>query len=72
MKKIKLEAVIDALTDRLGDLYSEIELKDTITFWKGVAAFVAKPDCEWMSVYTPMHEKIRNFVSILARPIHAK
>jgi hypothetical protein len=56
---------IDPLTDRLGDFYSDLEISNHVTFWQGVAAFAAKPNCEWMSAYVPMHETIRNFVSIL-------
>ena len=55
---------LDALTDRIEDLYGELPADRTIDFWRGVAAFACKPDCEWMATYSPMHEKIYNFAKI--------
>jgi len=57
--------VLDSLTDRIGDLYSELPAIKCISFWRGVAAFAAKLDCEWMTAYSAMHEKIYDLASIL-------
>lgn len=60
---------LDPLTDRLDELYLEISVSNPVPFWQGVAEFLAKPDCKWLSAYSPMHEKIRNFVSILEQAV---
>jgi len=56
---------IDALTDRINDLYSELKPNRQISFWRGIGAFAAKPDYEWLVAYSEMHEKINNFANIL-------
>jgi KAP-like P-loop domain-containing protein len=57
------------LIDRLDDLYVSLKWTDHVAFWKGIAAFVRKPDCEWMTSFQPMHEIIYNFASILERAV---
>jgi energy-coupling factor transporter ATP-binding protein EcfA2 len=61
------DGVIDPLTDRVDDLYDELPSVQGVPFWRGIAAFAAKPDCVWMTTYNPMHEKIYNFAEILER-----
>lgn len=61
--------VIDALTDRIYDLYSELPLENAVSFWRGVAGFAAKPGCEWMTAYCSMHEKIHNLAEILEESV---
>jgi hypothetical protein len=57
---------IDPLTDRIDDLYSDqLPSSKAIQFWRGVAAFAAKQDCEWLRAYSPMHEKINNLSAVL-------
>jgi energy-coupling factor transporter ATP-binding protein EcfA2 len=63
------KGVIDPLTDRIDDLYSELPPNRYMSFWRGVAAFAAKPDCQWMVAYSPMHEKIYNFANILEQAV---
>jgi len=53
------------LLDRLDHLYGTMKDVDHVTFWKGVAAFLRKPDCEWMASYSPMHDVCRNFANVL-------
>jgi hypothetical protein len=60
---------LSALTDRLDDLYVSLTKIDHVRLWKGVARFLRKPDCEWMTSYEPMHEVIRNFADILPHAI---
>jgi energy-coupling factor transporter ATP-binding protein EcfA2 len=59
------DGVIDPLTDRIDDLYDELSSNRVLPFWRGIAAFAAKPDCVWITAYNPMHEKIYNFAEIL-------
>lgn len=63
------EETLSQLMDRIDDLYSTIAYGNHIAFWKGVAAFVKKPDCEWMKSYSPMHDVIRDLAGILLRAI---
>jgi hypothetical protein len=69
------------LIDRLNDLYSGLTDINHVQFWKGVAGFVRKPDCVWMTSFSPMYDVIQNFAKILLlavrrnesfRPIAAK
>lgn len=60
---------IDSLADRLDELYTELTPINHVSFWRGVGLFAAKPDCEWMSTYSPMHEKIHNFTRILEQAV---
>jgi hypothetical protein len=38
-----------------------------VRFWKGVAQFLRKPDCDWIASYNPMHEVVQAFAEILER-----
>jgi len=53
------------LLDRLNDLYSGPTDINHVQFWKGVAGFVRKPDCLWMTWFQPMYNVIQNFARIL-------
>lgn len=53
------------LIDRLNDLYSSLTDIKHVQFWKGVAGFVRKPDCLWMTSFSPMYDIIQNFASML-------
>jgi hypothetical protein len=57
------------LIDRLDDLYGSLPNVDHVAFWKAVAAFLRKPDCEWMKSHQPMHEVGRNFAAILEKAV---
>ena len=63
------EGTIDELVDRLDDLYPDLSNIDHVSFWKGVAAFVRKSDCNWMLFDNPMHNVIRDLASILERSV---
>jgi energy-coupling factor transporter ATP-binding protein EcfA2 len=56
---------LDPLTDRIEELYDLLPVDRAVQFWRGVAAFAAKSDCEWLRQYNPMHEKVANLVGIL-------
>lgn len=60
---------IGRLIDRLDDLYADLTNVNHVAFWKAVAAFLKKPDCEWMTSYQPMHEVIRNFATVMDKAI---
>jgi hypothetical protein len=62
--------VLDALTDRIDDLYDQLPQSQWVTFWRGIAAFCKKPDCEWITTYNLMHEKIKNIASILEQAVN--
>ena len=55
------------LLDRLDDIYSELSSIDHVNLWQGIAAFIKKPDCEWISSYNPMHEIAQNLAEVLER-----
>jgi hypothetical protein len=57
------------LIDRLDDLYIYLPAINHVTFWKAVAAFLRKPDCEWMTSFPPMVDVTRNFASVLERAV---
>jgi hypothetical protein len=63
---------IDGLIERLNELYPDLDGIDHVTLWKGIAAFLHKGDCEWMSSYTPMHEIARNFATVLEDAVERK
>jgi hypothetical protein len=56
---------LGSLIDRLDDLYYGLTDINHVRFWKGVAKFVRKPDCEWMTSFQPMHDVIHNFARML-------
>ena len=60
---------LDQLIDRLDDLYASLGNIDHVALWKGVAAFVRKPDCEWMTSFVPMSDITYRFSSILERAV---
>jgi hypothetical protein len=53
------------LIDYLDNLYSGLVDIDHVRFWKGVAGFLRKPDCLWMTSFQPMYYVIQNFARIL-------
>lgn len=53
------------LIDRLNDIYSGLTDINHVQFWKGVARFLRKPDCLWMTSFQPMYDVIQNFERIL-------
>jgi hypothetical protein len=53
------------LIDCLNDLYSNMTDINHVQFWNGVARFVRKPDCLWMTSFSPMSDVIPNFARIL-------
>jgi hypothetical protein len=55
------------LTERLEGVYNEFPKMNHVRFWKGVAQFLRKPDCDWISSYSPMHEVVQTFAEILER-----
>jgi hypothetical protein len=55
------------LIERFEGVYSELPKMDHVRFWKGVAQFLRKPDCDWIASYSPMHEVIGSFADILER-----
>src|SRR6185437_748601 len=57
------------LIDRLDDLYGCLHNVDHVAFWRAVAAFLRKPDCEWIRSYQPMHEVGRNFAAVLEKAV---
>jgi hypothetical protein len=56
---------LGSLIDRLADLYCGLTDINHVWFWKGVAKFVRKPDCEWMTSFQPMPDVIHNFARML-------
>jgi energy-coupling factor transporter ATP-binding protein EcfA2 len=64
------DGVLMQLVDRLDDLYVALNSSfNQVSFWKGVAAFAKKPDCEWRTSYVPMHEAIRALGDLLQRAV---
>jgi len=61
--------VIGDLIYRIGELYVSLEGIDHVAFWRGVAAFAKKPDCEWMTFYQPIKQAIRDFADILPEAV---
>jgi len=55
------------LTERLEGVYHELPSMNHVRFWKGVAQFLRKPDCDWITSYSPMHEVVQTFAEILER-----
>jgi predicted KAP-like P-loop ATPase len=60
---------LQQLLDRLDELYDELTDAEHATFWSGVARFLRKPDCEWMSSYQPMSDVVRSFAEMLERAV---
>lgn len=60
---------IEQLIDRLDEMYPEMVDVDHLRLWKGVATFIRKPDCEWMSSYQPMHTIVRSLASVLEHAV---
>jgi hypothetical protein len=57
------------LVDRLDDLYLELPIENHPAFWRAVGKFLEKPDCEWLTSYSPMHQLVRNFAEVLERAV---
>ncbi|MGW1425742.1 KAP family P-loop NTPase fold protein [Bradyrhizobium manausense] len=55
------------LIDRFDDIYSELPSIDHVNLWQGIAEFAKKPDCEWITSYSPMHEVVQNLAEVLER-----
>jgi hypothetical protein len=55
------------LIERFEGVYSELPKIDHVRFWKGVAEFLRKPDCDWIPFYNPMHEVVQSFAEIVER-----
>ncbi|WP_407169118.1 hypothetical protein [Bradyrhizobium sp. ORS 111] len=54
------------MVDLLDEIYSELLLEiDHINVWKGTAIFAKKPDCEWTTFNSPVHEVVQNRAEIL-------
>jgi hypothetical protein len=51
-------------------LYDLLPQGQWVPFWRGIAAFCKKPDCEWITTYSTMHEKISNLASILEQAVN--
>ena len=45
----------------LGDMKADLPGMDQRSFWVGVSQFLKKPDTEFLSAYSPMHEIVRLF-----------
>jgi hypothetical protein len=60
---------------KLGDMSADLPGVDQQSFWGGVSLFLKKPDSEFLSAYSPMHEIIRmfavTFVKITGKAAHA-
>lgn len=56
---------LDALIDRLNDLYPDLSDIDHVAFWTGVGDFLRKADGAWMSALSPMPQLTRNFADVL-------
>lgn len=69
LRKIYDRGAVQALIDRLDDLSLELNLVGRIQFWFGVGQFLRKPDCEWMTGYSPMSELARTFAELLETAI---
>ncbi|MBN9546302.1 MAG: AAA family ATPase [Alphaproteobacteria bacterium] len=67
--RAKADDSLASLVDRIDDVYSSYNETHHIAFWKGVATFVKKPNCEWMTVYEPMHDVIRELAGVLERAV---
>lgn len=70
----KLRAAYDAdnlepLIDRLEEMYPTLVEINHVRLWKGIAQFVKKPDCDWMTSYQPMHSVIRRLAEMLERTV---
>jgi hypothetical protein len=57
--------------DRIGNFIAKLEdMSDELVqtaqepFWRGVTAFVKKPDTKYLTAYSPMHEVVRLFAAI--------
>jgi len=46
---------------KLGDMSADLRGMDQQSFWPGVGWFLRKPDSEFLSAYSPMHEIVRLF-----------
>jgi hypothetical protein len=57
------------LIDYLDNLYGGLIDINHLRFWKGVANFLRKPDCQWMASFQPMENIIQNFAWILLKAI---
>lgn len=60
---------LSQLTDRLDELYTDVDSFDHVSFWQGVAAFAKKPDCEWMASYRPIYEALRDLADVLRNAV---
>jgi hypothetical protein len=69
LRKAYDEDTLDPFIDRLDELYAHLGNIDQVTFWKGVAAFLRKPDCEWMTAFVPMGDIAYRFSSVLERAV---
>jgi hypothetical protein len=69
LQKALDRGVLAELIDRLNDLYVNLDAFNHVSFWKGVAAFAKKADCEWMTFYQPMNETVGRLSSILLNAI---
>jgi hypothetical protein len=54
-------------TERLEGVYNEFPKMNHVRFWKGVAQFLRKPDSDWITSYSPMHEVVVTFAEIMER-----
>ena len=69
MRSAYKDDTISDLIDRIDDLYATTENFDHVQFWNGVKDFVAKPDCEWLRAYSPMHSVVRSLSEILEHAV---
>ena len=67
LTEIETNGTLPSLIDRIDELYLQLDPFDHLVFWRGVAKFLTKPDCEWIAAYNPMHETVQSFADILER-----
>ena len=69
IRKAYDKGVLIQLADRIDGLYVDLASFNHASFWKGVAGFVRKRDCQWMTSYQPIHEHTRSLVRILEHAV---
>ena len=58
--------------DRLDDLYSDVVIGSDHRFWNSGIDFLRKPNNEWMTQYSTMHEMGRAFADIFGRQVYLR